>query len=120
MLERAINSLLKQKRLPNIVVIVDDSDEKIYSKRNKQAIYHLEKKSIPVKYLLNNRTKGASGAWNTGIDWIANNYKNADSTFLAILDDDDEWLPEYIESNVNILKSCNTDWIACDFNRIKI
>lgn len=119
LLERAIRSISQQHRVPDLVVLIDDSDKEHYFEKNKFAIQFLEKNSIPVKYLLNNRTKGASGAWNTGIDWIANNYKNADSTFLAILDDDDEWLPEYIESNLNILKSSKIDWIACAFNRIE-
>jgi glycosyltransferase involved in cell wall biosynthesis len=41
----------------------------------------------------NARTKGAAGAWNTGLDFIRANFGDA---WVAILDDDDEWEDDHL------------------------
>ncbi|MBI5489532.1 MAG: glycosyltransferase [Deltaproteobacteria bacterium] len=51
------------------------------------------------KVIANARTHGhsGSGAWNTGIQQFATEADARDS-FIALLDDDDEWLPEYLSA----------------------
>ena len=55
-----------------------------------------------IKIIKNERSKGANGARNTGII-------NAKGFFIAFLDDDDEWLPNYAETQLNCLKETSED-----------
>lgn len=55
-----------------------------------------------LKIIQNERSKGANGARNTGII-------NAKGYFIAFLDDDDEWLPNYAETQIKCLKETGED-----------
>jgi Glycosyltransferases involved in cell wall biogenesis len=50
---------------------------------------------------------GASAARNTAIE-------NARGAFLAFLDGDDVWLPEYLETQLKMLERKNCDLVYCD------
>jgi glycosyltransferase involved in cell wall biosynthesis len=55
--------------------------------------------SIPnLYYIENERTKNNSGtgAWNTGFDFLKNLL--GEESYVAILDDDDEWETTHLES----------------------
>jgi GT2 family glycosyltransferase len=54
---------------------------------------------FPTEVIANVRTHGHSGtgAWNTGIQRFAAE-GDADRSFVALLDDDDEWLPGYLSA----------------------
>lgn len=96
---RAVKSVLEQNYKPDYLLIVDDnSDEKISEEIEKTIILLKEKETFTqVFYSKNLRTKGMSGTgtWNTGFDF----YKSImnESDYVAILDDDDSWEPEYLE-----------------------
>lgn len=97
---RALHSVLRQTRTPNLVVVVDDNEDPNESRKIKQSI-----STIPgVVYLENGHTRGMSGtgAWNTGIEYIAATLGY--DAFVAILDDDDEWKPEHLELCESALK----------------
>lgn len=53
---------------------------------------------VPTATLLPNvRSRGASGAWNTGLSWLLSQAEDPSAHFVAILDDDDEWAPAHLE-----------------------
>ena len=92
LLKRAIESVLNQTFSDFELIIVDD-----YSSDNTSSVV----KSFTdkrISYMLNNRTKGACGARNTGI--FAANGK-----WIAFLDDDDVWLPEKLDYQQRVAKT---------------
>lgn len=56
-----------------------------------------------IRLFKNQRAKGANGARNTGI-------LNSKGDFLAFLDDDDEWLPDYLQSQRAILQKSDENY----------
>jgi glycosyltransferase involved in cell wall biosynthesis len=85
-LERALQSIQKQTFQDFDVTVVDDhSTDDIFSITKKYGVRYL--KTIG---------KGVSAARNTGI-------QSSESDLLALLDSDDEWLPDKLESQVNYL-----------------
>jgi GT2 family glycosyltransferase len=60
-----------------------------------------------VRIVVNGRTRGVSGARNTGAQSSAGN-------LLAFLDDDDEWLPEYLAEALSLFRSRRLDMVCTD------
>jgi len=88
-LARTIPSLLRQTGSYDAIVIVDDTP-----RSHKQQLEFWRTSGLEVvNFLKNKRKKGAAGTWNTGLDWIRENYGES---WVAILDDDDEWLPDHL------------------------
>ena len=96
LVSRAVLSIAKQSKPPNLVIIVNDSATAL-SVRTKQQILKLLENKTEVLFLTNNRTQGAAGAWNCAIAYCAAEVSKQ-TTFLAILDDDDQWLENHIET----------------------
>ncbi|MFP3570356.1 glycosyltransferase, partial [Paraburkholderia sp. SIMBA_030] len=89
---------LNQSISPSYIIVVDDSPEQIQC-QNRLIVESIPSTNSHIQYLLNQRTVGASGAWNTAIEYLSNKQKqDFDSLFLAFLDDDDEWHPNYLEN----------------------
>tara|TARA_R110002051_G_scaffold92498_1_gene162202 strand:+ start:35391 stop:35777 length:387 start_codon:yes stop_codon:yes gene_type:complete len=96
--KRAINSVLNQSLSPSYIIVVDDSADQNQC-QNRLIVESIPSTNYHIKYLLNQRTLGASGAWNTAIEYLSNEQKqDFSSLFLAFLDDDDEWRPNYLEN----------------------
>ena len=91
--QRALASISFQTRLPDYLVVADDSD--LDARRtNAEIVAHLNLPGVRTIYLENQRTSGASGAWNTALAQL----QGIDpATFVAILDDDDSWDATYLE-----------------------
>ena len=93
LVERALASIATQTRLPDYLVVVDNSGADTRH-ANAEIVAGLTIPGTRTVYLENCRTPGASGAWNTalfylhGIDPLA---------YVAILDDDDSWAGTYLE-----------------------
>lgn len=109
---RAISSV-REQTYPNIeIIVVDDNfNGSSYSQDIRE---HIEKENLKVRYIKQNGNKGACVARNLGL-WNANGY------FVAYLDDDDEWLPEKIEKQVEAFKEENDDsigMVSCDGYKI--
>jgi glycosyltransferase involved in cell wall biosynthesis len=86
---RAIESVLAQTRKADEIVVVDDGS----TDGTAEAI----KKYVPqVKYVYQ-ENRGLAGARNTGI-------RNSTCDFVAFLDGDDEWLPEFLELQMGLLE----------------
>lgn len=89
-LRRAIDSVLAQTFQDFELIIVDDASD--------DSTGHVVK-SVPdtrIHYIRHNTNKGGSAARNTGV-------KNARGEYLAFLDDDDEWLPEKLAAQCEVL-----------------
>lgn len=111
--ERSLISVYHQKNInPNSVkiIIVDDNDRmnQEYSTDYfliQQIVTQLRKKLNLVEtafqtYVINNtRTQhhSGTGAWNSGLHFITC-FPNWESSYVAILDDDDEYLPDYLSN----------------------
>lgn len=95
LLYSAITSVLNQTFQDFEIIVVDDcsgdNTPEIVSKLNNKRI----------KYIRNEINKGEAEARNTGI-------MNSDSEYIAFLDDDDEWLPEKLTLQVDLLKNSPT------------
>jgi glycosyltransferase involved in cell wall biosynthesis len=89
-LARAINSVLEQTFRDFEIIIVDDA-----SKDNTREVV----KAIGdqrIRYLRHERNQKEAGARNTGVS-------NARGEYVAFLDDDDEWLPDKLRRQVDLL-----------------
>ncbi|MEX0906078.1 MAG: glycosyltransferase [Balneolaceae bacterium] len=85
LLPRALDSVAAQT-YPNLeLVLVDDG-----SAEDVQFIADRYRRKLPVQYIRNSTAMGACRARNQGIE-------AASGTFIAGLDDDDEWHPERVE-----------------------
>ena len=91
---RALESIARQSRPPDYMVVVDDSDPKA-RRINEQIVADFRAASTRTVYLEKYRTPGAAGAWNTALSWLQGAEPSA---LVAILDDDDAWAPTYLES----------------------
>lgn len=102
-LERAIKSVIKQT-YPNIeLIIVDDNgkDSVFTSKISK--MINVKYKSVVSKYIIHEKNSGGAAARNTGI-------KASTGKYIALLDDDDEFLPDKLSKQVRKIKKLDTTW----------
>ena len=93
LLARALRSIERQTVSPAHVVVVDDSDSKFLEPTER-----LVKQRPKVTYLRNSRSKGAAGAWNDGLDHLLRVTADPRRLYVAILDDDDEWEPDHLQT----------------------
>jgi len=117
--DRCIPSILSQATPPDLIVIIDDSSpaSRFETRKVIQEFsylnYHPE-----FQFLINSRSRGASGAWNTGIFWLKSNFPNR-KIIIALLDDDDEWEPDHIEASISAIQNFPVDLVATSFLRIE-
>ena len=104
LINRAIKSVMEQTITPDEIIVIDDGST--------DGTGNIVKNRYPDVILLKQKNRGVSCARNNGIN-------NAKGTWLALLDSDDEWLPEKLEKqllglrNDSNKKICHTDeiWI---------
>lgn len=80
---RSLKSVFQQTYLNIEVILVDDSD----NEETKKALLQFNKQ---IRYIKNEKSKGACYSRNIGLT-------EARGDFIALLDDDDFWMPEKIE-----------------------
>ena len=107
LLTRALRSVERQTLSPAHVVVVDDSSDAAQG-----AIERLVTQFANGRYLRNSRSKGASGAWNDGLDHLLRISPDPRLLYVAILDDDDEWDPEHLKNCFNAATSRQLDMVA--------
>ncbi len=107
LLQRAIESVLKQTFQNYEIIIVDDgSTENI-----KEIIEKKYVKDLRIKYVFQKHVGRPGTTRNTGII-------QAKAPYIAFLDSDDEWLPEKLKEQLEALKNANSEKIGavgCDF-----
>lgn len=95
-LRQALESVLSQSYSPLEVIVVDDGSSTNYGKVIVDAL-----KDQRIRYIRHDINRGGSAARNTGI-------RAAQGQWLAFLDDDDEWLPDRLQSQVDLLAAAST------------
>lgn len=109
----ALRSVGEQKRQPDGIVVVSDSTEDRIEKEQAAT------ENVMGVYLrggINAHTHNYAGSLNIGIDYIINEWvinKKVDPSriYIATLDDDDIWMPEYLEECCQVLET-DTDFVV--------
>lgn len=107
LLSRALPSIWQQTRPPDLVVVSIDEDADVAA-ATKQAIEHSGRRPpLLVDAIVNSRTpQRASGSWNTAalhtVRWALQRGAPLQRIFLALLDDDDAWLPTHVATCVDV------------------
>jgi glycosyltransferase involved in cell wall biosynthesis len=108
-LSRSLDSALQQTLSPAEVIVVDDLDHGPTAAVVKVTALRTE---IPMRRILNKAQPGASGSRNAGA-------AAGHSEFVAFLDDDDVWRPEYLERAMAELERTGADAVISGLCRIK-
>jgi len=116
--DRAVPSVVAQTRPPDFLVIVDDSCSEARPS-NARFVAGLALPRCAVAYLENACTAGASGSWNTALDFLTAETGDAGELFVALLDDDDSWHPDYLASCHAAASAQRLDMVACGIRRIE-
>ena len=113
LLDRALRSIERQTLSPAHIYVVDDSDNDDFKAQTE----HVVRQHGNVEFLRNSRTKGAAGAWNDGLDHLLRIAPDPAQLYVAILDDDDEWEPEHLQTCLETAASRQFDIVAAQLRR---
>ena len=92
----SLHSVLKQTVLPDCIVVVDDNNDEIVNREIETKIALIGDNRLHYIKNQNTRNMSGTGAWNTGLEFLKD--KIGEDNYAAILDDDDSWDSEYIET----------------------
>src|SRR5262245_29216969 len=95
-LRSAITSVLNQTFQDFEIIVVDDAS----TDNTSEVVTYFGDKRI--KYMRNNINKGDAGTRNVGV-------VNSNCTYIAFLDDDDEWLPNKLQIQIDMLEDSLID-----------
>jgi len=131
--ERSLFSVYHQKNIdPTLVkiLIVDDNDR--MNQEYSPAYFSIKQIVIQLREMLNltetafqtyviknTRTQhhSGTGAWNSGLHFITT-FPNWESSYVAILDDDDEYLPHYLSTCFKFIQQNPKNIYAAVFCRL--
>ncbi len=116
--QRAFPSVAAQRRAPDFLVVVDDSSAS-FRLANRETVASLSLRRCRVTYLENERTPGASGSWNTALDFLFRRVGDPAALFVAVLDDDDEWAPDYLDRCVALAHEQELHMVGSDILRFE-
>ena len=105
LLSRAIKSVLDQTFKDFELIIVDDGS----TDNTRQAVERFQKRDSRIKYIWQENSGAPARPKNTGI-------KNAKGNYIAFLDDDDEWLSEKLEKQLELFEGLESDlgFVGCN------
>lgn len=118
-LDRSIGSVVAQSRLPDVLVVVLDIDDETHAERIRASTIDMVAGRFPVVFLRNERSKGPSGAWNTGLDWAHREWSNPEAIYVAAIDDDDAWESGHVEACLTKAVESDLDMVAADLLRVE-
>jgi SAM-dependent methyltransferase len=110
LLERALRSVYSQTRPPDLCIVISNSNKESANEEKILCQQH------GFFFAENRRTINYAGALNTAIEEIIMYLGIADDIYFASLDDDDEWLPEYL-SFIEQQNDENNDLLAASLLR---
>ena len=93
LIDRSIQSVLNQTYQDFELIVVDDGS----TDNTEDIIRQFQEKDKRIKYIKHDKNKGGSAARNTGI-------KNSRGEYIAFQDSDDEWFPEKLEKQIEIIE----------------
>jgi glycosyltransferase involved in cell wall biosynthesis len=105
LLPRAIKSVLSQVYQDFEIIIIDDGQKKSAENIVRQF------NDSRIRYIRHQEEEGGAAARNTGI-------KTAKADFIAFLDDDDEWVPEKLDTQMKLFEKTKDDVGFC-FSAVK-
>jgi len=103
LLKRAVNSVVGQTYARLEIIVVDDA-----STDNTREIVR-GFKDDRIRYLRHDENRGGSAARNTGVDAATGQY-------IAFLDDDDEWVPQMMQKQLDALQGFDAVLCTCIVN----
>ena len=108
-LTRALNSVEKLNYSNYEVILVDDNDDNIWNGIVQKIVekFRDTNKNISVKYIANHPNLGSARTRNVGIDL-------ADGEYICFLDDDDIYLPERVENQLEPMMETGADYSITD------
>ena len=112
-LKRAINSALNQTYKNIEVIVVDDNEpESNYRIETEKLILEFFE-NTRVKYIKHSKNKNGAAARNTGL-------RESKGVYIALLDDDDEFLPKKLERQVEILNKLDNSYggVYCNYQQL--
>lgn len=104
-LKRAIDSIINQTYTNLEIIVVNDAPHLSDLQKEIQLMLAAYKE-VPIRYIVQPENMGACQARNTGI-------KHAKGKYIAFLDDDDEWLPNKLEKQYEIMRSKMVSLVYC-------
>lgn len=107
-LEKALTNLAEQTRPPDELIVVGDEKTDLPTDRKAMESKFIKTK---VSWLFNARTKNLSGAINTATQFLIRTEIDPERTYLALLDDDDRWEPDYLQTLVGRATSALQDLV---------
>jgi len=113
-LKRAINSVLNQTFNEFEIIVIDDNNEGSRYRKLNEKLMEDYKDNEKVIYIKHQQNLNGAAARNTGV-------KFSKSKYIAFLDDDDEYLPEKIELQINLLEKLDKTWggVYCGYSIYK-
>jgi len=108
-LSSALDCILAQSRPPAEVIVVDDLDD---ARTAAVVAAAAGRAHFPVRHLANRANPGASGSRNVGAS-------ASTAEFLAFLDDDDAWLPGYLEYALDTLAHSGASAVITGLTRFR-
>lgn len=92
-ISRPIESVLEQEYRNWELLLIDDRS----TDNTKEVVDAYSIKDSRIRYLLNTREKGPSGARNMGI-------VNAKGKYIAFLDSDDQWMNHHLKESISVME----------------
>lgn len=109
-LDRAIQSVVLQNGHDCEIIVVDDNGEGTPDQLETQDLMQKYADKPQVKYVVQPRNMGGGAARNLGI-------QTAKSDYIGFLDDDDEWLPDFVQKHLDVFARSDADLVYCGFQR---
>ena len=101
--------MAKQTRKPDLTLIISDCSEEFLAKTKN--VVNTYENTLIISFSKNQRASNLSGSVNTGLSILKEKGFSLVQTFVAFLDDDDWWAPNYLENCLNYAIVMKVDWV---------
>lgn len=106
-MSRALSSIEKQSWQNLEVVVVDDNGLDTKEQILTAQVVDRFQERLQIVYLANKLNVGGAAARNIGV-------QHSQGDYLAFLDDDDEWLPQFLDRGIEKLEVSDNSVVYCD------